>query len=221
MFDLLENAGASCHSVKTNEEDTLLHWFCYNKSNDQHISLFKKLINKDCDVNAVNNLQRTPLMLATKLDMVNTCYLLLKAGADIDKIDYEGSRAIDFAKPDSKCFILLEETKAQSKINTDRVIWRKKPLASIRSLSTEVKNSTKSLNINEIKKNHYSFHISCSELELESDTKYKRMWGKLLQTKQKLRRSRDSSLHGSNDSFQRPKRDISQQRTVSVTITSL
>jgi len=213
MFDLLENAGALCHTIKTNGENTLLHWFCYNKANDEHISLLKKLINKGCDVNAENAHQCTPLMLAAKLDMINTCHILLKYHADIDKIDYQGSRAIDLAKLGSECFHLLQtkQMKSQLKHNTDRILW-KKQIGSTRSLSTQLSDPMNPLsNDDENKLKRYSLN-SFDEI----DTKYKRMWEKFHQTKQRIRRTRDGSLQRSRDSFRPEKRDSSQQRSSTI-----
>jgi len=209
MFDLLENAGALCRSVVTNGENTLLHWFCSNKANDEHMSLLKKLINKGCDVNAENNLQYTPLMLATKLNMINTCQVLLNAYADIDKVNYEGHRAIDLAKLGSGCFKLLQQAKqinSQSNQNTDRILGKKQILYT-RSLSKKISDSMNGLNIDK----NQTQRCSLNTLEIENnllfnefnrekiDTKYKHMWEKLLHTKQKIRRNRDASLRRSRD----------------------
>ena len=79
MFRLLEKAGASCRSATSHDKNTLLHWFCSNRDNDQHISILKRLIEKGCDVDAVNADQQTPFMLAANYNMLNTCHLLLNA----------------------------------------------------------------------------------------------------------------------------------------------
>ena len=109
MFDLLENAGASCRSVVGPNENTLLHWFCSHASNDQHMSLLKRLINLGCDINAVNNDQQTPLMFAARLNMINTCHYLLDFEARLDSVDSNGERAIDFAVKHSECWILFDQ----------------------------------------------------------------------------------------------------------------
>jgi hypothetical protein len=214
MFDLLENAGALCHSIVTNGDNTLLHWFCYNKANDENISLLIKLINKGCDVNAENNHKSTPLMLAAKLDMINTCHILLNNHADIDKVDDQGFRAIDLAKLGSECFYLLQtkQKKLQSKHNTDGVLWRKQ-IGSTRSLSTQLSNPLNPLNNDENKFKRYSLNSfdECNKDEI--DTKYKRMWEKFHQTKQRIRRTRDVSLQRTRDSSRPGKRDPSEQRT--------
>jgi hypothetical protein len=209
MFDLLENAGASCRSVVTNGENTLLHWFCSNKANDEHMSLLKKLINKGCDVNAENNLQYTPLMLATKLNMINTCHVLLNVCADIDKVNYQGHRAIDLAKFGSGCFKLLQQAKqinSQLNQNTDWILGKKQIVYS-RSLTKKISDSMNGLNIDK----NQTQRCSLNTLEIENnllfnefnreeiDTKYKHMWEKLLHKKQKIRRSRDCSLDKIND----------------------
>ena len=103
MFDLLENAGASCRFVLTDNDNTLLHWFCSRRRNDKQMSLLKRLINQGFDLNATNADQRTPLMLATLSNMPNTCRLLLEHQVRLDQIDCDGYRAIDLAKPNSQC----------------------------------------------------------------------------------------------------------------------
>ena len=126
MFDLLENAGATCRSIVIKGENTLLHCFCLRRANDKHIPLLQRLINKDCDINAENNLRRTPLMLAARLDMINTCQLLLSCSADVNKTDYQGHRAIDLAKAGSECFKLLQKAKTiHPRRNTDHFLWKK------------------------------------------------------------------------------------------------
>lgn len=222
MFDLLENAGASCHSVVINEGDTLLHWFCYNKSNDVQMSLLKKILDTGCYINAENGDHRTPLMLAAKSDMINTCFMLLNVGADINKIDYNGFQALDLAPSGSECHKLLEQVvklNPQSKRHTDRLLYRIH-LNSGRSSSQRTSESGNELYIDEKKLNRFSTsemetstHTYLNGSDQEFDTKYKRMWEKLLQTKQKIRRTRDLSLQRSSDPSQHRKRNLSQQRT--------
>lgn len=219
MFDLLENAGASIRSVITKGDNTLLHWFCYVKSNDEHMSLLKKLINKDCDINAENRLHRTPLMLAAKLDMINTCHVLISYSANIDQVDYQGNRAIDLAKIGSECFKLLQKTKqiqSRQNQNIDNVLWRKQILPT--RLITKTKNESLNLlyieqsQMKNYSSNTYENHI-CNDIDREEfDTKYKRMWEKLLQTKQKIRVSRDTSLPRTRDHSVSRKRDSSHHR---------
>jgi ankyrin repeat protein len=216
MFDLLENAGASCRSVITNGGNNLLHWFCYNKLNDEHISLLKKLINKGCDINAENNLQRTPLMLAASLDMINTCHTLLNASADLEIVDYQGNCAIDLAPSDSECFRLLKQQRkrqinARGNPSIDRVLWRQK-ITSTHSLSPQINDSKNSFNNNDNHMEYYSANALETELSNEFDTKYKRMWDKLLHTKEKIRGSRESSVSRSRDRSQSRKKDPSQSR---------
>lgn len=107
MFDLLENAGVLCCSLVTTCENNLLHWFCYKRENDECVSLLNKLIEKGCDLNAQNSSGETPLILAAKLDMTNTCRLLLKNGAATDKYDIHGNQAIDLSTPGSECSTLI------------------------------------------------------------------------------------------------------------------
>ena len=66
MFDVLENAGGLATPIVTAGNNTLLHWFCYKKENDEHISLLNKLIDRESDINAQNWQKRTPLMIAVK-----------------------------------------------------------------------------------------------------------------------------------------------------------
>jgi hypothetical protein len=220
IFDLLENAGALCNAVLTKGNNTLLHWFCYNKANDQNISLLKKLINHECDVNAENNLHRTPLMLAAKSDMINTCHLLLSYSADIDKVDYQGNRAIDFARIGSDVFKLLQKVEqkySRYSLNADHVIWRK-PIIPTTSLSKQRSSSTNPVNMLESRlKRHLS---TTSDHNLDSisdrdefDTKYKRVWEKLLQTKHKIRRTRDSSTPRPRNYSLSRRRDQSQNKS--------
>lgn len=108
MFDLLENAGASCRSVIGSNEDTLLHYFCSYATNDRHMALLKRLISIGCDINAVTNHRQTPLMFAARLDMINTCHYLLDLGARVDLVDVHGERASDYAEKYSQCWTLLD-----------------------------------------------------------------------------------------------------------------
>jgi hypothetical protein len=127
MYDLLENAGALSCSIKTGGDNTLLHWFCYKKENDQQINLLKKLLDKGCDINAQNWEQRTPLMIAANNNMTETCGILLKNRADIDKRDSKGNQAIDLSIPGSECSkLLLQQVQISPTINPDKkILWRK------------------------------------------------------------------------------------------------
>lgn len=218
MFDLLDKAGVICHPVVTTGDNTLLHWFCYNEANDENMSLLKKLIDKGCDVNATNDLQRTPLMIAAKLNMINTCHVLLNSSADIDAMDSEDYHAIDLAKLDSDCFILLQEAKrkrSQSKRHNKERILYKRQITPTRSLSTQGIDSVNSSDTDENQRKYNS--ISTCDVQTmsdqEFDTKYKRMWEKVLQTKHKIRRTRDLSLQRSSDCPQQRIMDSSQSRT--------
>ncbi len=205
MFDLLEDAGAFCRAVVTNGENTVLHWFCYNKANDQHTSLLKKLINTGCDVNAQNDHKRTPLMLAAKLNMINTSQILLDANADIDKVDDKGFRAIDLCKIGSECFKLLkhvkqtQQNKSELNDNGNRILWKKQIIPRCR-MSMQISEPIGHFSIDKNKLKDYPTKISCKgkklsnenhsllyefDLEQENVTKYKRMWEKVMQTKEK------------------------------------
>ena len=167
MFDLLETAGANCRSIINSTQTTLLHWFCSTQTNDQHTNLLRRLIDQKCDLNAENHLQQTPLMLAAKLNMINTVRLLVKLGADSSKIDCHGERAIDLAPIDSQSWRFLEK----ELFRTDRysVSVKKQNYDNIADKSTS---------------QDYNFD--------DSHTKHKRMWDKLMQTKDKIRRYKDS-----------------------------
>jgi hypothetical protein len=205
MFDLLENAGASCRTVVTNGENTLLHWFCYSKANDQNTSLLKKLINTGCDINAENDHKRTPLMLAAKLNMINTCQILVDANADIDKVDDKGFRAIDLSKIGGECFKLLQhvkqtlQNKSGSNDNCNRILWKKQIIPRCR-MSMQISEPIGHFSTDKNKLKDYPPKISCrgnklsienhsllNEFDLQQGnaTKYKRMWEKVMQTKEK------------------------------------
>ncbi|CAF1248359.1 unnamed protein product [Adineta ricciae] len=114
MFDLLDTAGALTPSIVMTGDNTLLHWFCYRKENDAHISILEKLIQKGFDINAQNLQQRTPLMVAVRNDMTNVCRVLIQNNADIDKCDYNGNKAIDLSILGSECWkILLHITQTE------------------------------------------------------------------------------------------------------------
>ena len=219
MFDLLENAGATCQSVFTKGGDTLLHWFCYNKDNDENMNLLRKLIEKYCDVNAENDRRRTPLMLAAKLNMANTCCFLVNYGADIDKVDAQGNRAMDLAKIGSECFRFLQKThqgQSPSNENLYQALWRKPILTrqpsqqrtSLGKLPSLEKSRSKRFSSNSID-NHLDGEVEHDEFY----TKHKRMWEKLIQTKQKIRRSRDSSLPRTDSRSCSRRRHPSHSRT--------
>lgn len=138
MYDLLEKSGASISSIVTDGQNTLLHWFCYRKENDHRISLFQKLIDQGCDIDAHNQERLTPLMMAAKGDMIETCRILLINGAQIDKQDLFGHKAIDLTKIGSQCCqLLIEEGEIRrhqaspSVLSHETMIYRKR-LDSIR-----------------------------------------------------------------------------------------
>lgn len=208
MFDLLENAGASCRTVVSDGNNTLLHWFCNTRDNDKQVSLLKKLIDAGCDVNATNNLEQTPLMLAAKLNMANICEALLDAFADTEKVDKEGHRAIDFAKLGGDCFRLLlhvkqyQERKRRILSRTERIIC-KKQIASHRRISNQHSNDTYEtfcspsvISTCVDAKSEIPTILSSDDTDpcIENSTRRKRMWSKLLQAKQRLSRTKDSSL---------------------------
>ena len=131
MFDALVNAGALCSSILTSGENNLLHWFCYKAENDEHISLLNKILDQGCSIDAQNWIQRTPLMLAARLDMTETCRVLLKNKASIDLKDVHGNQAADFSTLGSECSKLLfgfvkENLVATNSESNEKPVWRKR-----------------------------------------------------------------------------------------------
>lgn len=215
MFYLLENAGASCRNVVTTGGNTLLHWFCYTKANDEHTSLLTKLIDIGCNIDAENYRQHTPLMLAAKFNMLNTCKILIDANADIDKVDYKGFRAIDLAKIGSECFKLLQritriqQKKSQSHQHINRITEKKqatpqRPLSMHISESIDLLKTYKPSNIvSQEKKLETATNLLYNKFnpEQKNDTKYKHMWEKYLNKKPKIRGTKHLSLQKINDLF--------------------
>lgn len=180
MFDLLETAGANCRSILTQNQNTLLHWFCLTQTNDEHTNLLKRLIDQKCDLNAENSLQRTPLMLAAKFNMINTVRLLVQFGADTSKKDYYGERAIDLASINSQSWKFLQKELFRTD-KRDHVIVGK-----LRSHPRDTSS----------RPNSQDFDVDDSHL------KHKRVWEILLHTKDKIRRNKDAQLDFiSNDTF--------------------
>ncbi|CAF1294978.1 unnamed protein product [Rotaria sordida] len=221
MFSLLESAGASCRSVVATGQNTLLHCFCQHKANDQQMHLLEKLINRGCDVNAENNNRRTPLMFAARLEMINTCCVLINAYADINKTDYKGNRAIDYTKQDSECFKLLQrviyiqQAKSQSHQNKDRT-HSKKYHQSTSSVPVEKSVSTKHLKGDKKTSEHRSNLLRSRSDQVhnaeEINKKHKSMWDKLLEAKPMRSKSREVLPEKSTDSFGKKKRDLSENR---------
>ncbi|CAF0999920.1 unnamed protein product [Adineta ricciae] len=207
MFDLLEKAGASCRTVISDGGNTLLHWFCNTQDNDKQVGLLKKLLDAGCDVNATNDVEQTPLMVAAQLNMVNTCEVLLAAFADTEKVDNRGHRAIDLAKLGGDCFRLLlhvkqhRETKCRIQSRTERVLC-KKQIASHRRISNKLSNDTYEtpcspsvISTCVYAKSEVPTILSSDDTYpcVENSTMRKRIWSKLLRTKQRLSRTKDSS----------------------------
>jgi hypothetical protein len=194
MYDLLENAGALTSSIVTIGDHNLLHWFCYKKENDKKINLLNKLLDKGCDINAENWEKRTPLMIAAKNNMIETCRILLKNRAVIDKRDAHGNQAIDLTIPGSECSQLLLQQGHIHRSPTTKIIWRKR-IESTRRTSNE----SSSINNDDETSDHHS-STKCSDDEEtngiphpyiypiqrreseEFDKKYDRIWEKFLHT---------------------------------------
>jgi len=159
MFDFLANAGAFNCSIITSGNNSLLHWFCFTKENDQQTNVLKKLINKGCDINALNSEQRTPLMIAAKTNMPETCRILLKNGANIDKHDSKGNQAIDLSIPGSECSqLLLQQFNLTTLVKpTEKVIWRKR-LDSVQRCTSPL-----STIINDERRNGQCYSLKCSD----------------------------------------------------------
>jgi len=191
MYDLLENAGALSTSIVTGGDNTLLHWFCYKKGNDEQINLFKKLLDKGCNINAQNWEQQTPLMIAVKNNMTQTCCILLKNRADIDKRDSKGNQAIDLSVPGSECSkLLLQQVQLSPNTNTnEKVLWRKQIDSSPRypSRLNDINNTQRHSQCispipfnNEEQQNHHSYASPKQRKESEeSESKYHRIWQKI------------------------------------------
>ncbi|CAF2530370.1 unnamed protein product [Rotaria sp. Silwood2] len=208
MFDLLENVGAVCNPLVTNGGNTLLHWFCYKKENDEHTSLLNKLIEKSCNINAKNSNGRTPLMLAVKCNMTNTCRILLKNEVDIEEFDCNGNKAIDLSIPGSACSSLLlqkaNHQKSKSNIQNSQSIESKSKIVYKRQLSNGRRSAVEFSDINSDETKDQSAppkspngggkkippphpHV-CHVQRLNSaeiDVKHEHIWGKLLQKRHK------------------------------------
>lgn len=141
MYDLLEKSGALISSIVTDGQNTLLHWFCYRKENDQHLNLLHKLLDQGCNIDAHNQERLTPLMMSAKCDMFETCRVLLQRGAQIDKHDLFGNKAIDLTKIGSPCCQLLIEEgeirrhQSNGNLSSNETMIYRKRLESIRPLS--------------------------------------------------------------------------------------
>jgi len=202
MYDLLENAGGFNCSIVTSDDNTLLHWFCYKNENDEQINLLKKLLDKGCDINAENWDQRTPLMLAAKNNMSETCRILLKNGADINKHDSNGNQAIDLSKPGSECAkLLLQQIQLSPSIqSTKKLLWKKRidtaercgPRLSVNN-NDEINSpriSSKYSGNEQVQTNESPHPCSYPNRQRDNDEiekKYEHIWEKFLQTTPKRR----------------------------------
>ncbi|CAF3710221.1 unnamed protein product [Rotaria socialis] len=228
MFDLLENAGALCCSLMSNGENSLLHWFCYINENDEHIPLLNKLIDKGCDINAQNDDGETPLMLAARCDMTNTCRILLENGAIVNKCDNHGNQAIDLSVPGSDCSrLFLQATNNNNNNNnnnnktelniqkypSDRssktAVWRRRIHRERRfTVEVDVKNDETQLqsalpaSVNEEKNTNAASNRYFFPLRRrnseEINTKYERVREKLLNTSQRRHGSKTLSKQRTN-----------------------
>jgi ankyrin repeat protein len=191
MYDLLEKSGAVTPSIVTDDDNTLLHWFCYKKENDKNINLLNKLLAKGCDINAQNNEQLTPLMLAAKFNMIETCRVLLKNHADIDKHDFNGNQAIDLTIPGSECSkLLLQQKNIQISPTNEKVLWRKRIDSGGRMHSELNPTNQKFPSLTEEETNGHlrpSIYSPQKRNSEELDRKHEHLWDKFRHTSPKLK----------------------------------
>ena len=218
MFDLLESAGAYAHSVVSNGDENLIHWFCSNQSNDSNMSLLEKLIERGCDINAENWEQRTPIFIAVKNDMINTCRILIQSDAQLNMLDAKGYRPMDLALPTSQCFKLFQpnlqrkssDSSSQNaspvksnsaRLRRHRLDFRRRFTtdlsgATTNSPSTSSKHSDQCETDDEQKGGTNVSPYIYPNRQRDSDdmdTKYERMWEKLRQKREVRRVLRSSS----------------------------
>merc|ERR550517_279305 len=77
---------------------TALHHASYRG----HYYTAEWLIKNGCNVNAKSHLGNTPLIMATKNGLTNTCRTLIDFGADVNAVNNEGENAYDVAKQNRK-----------------------------------------------------------------------------------------------------------------------
>ncbi|CAF1102941.1 unnamed protein product [Didymodactylos carnosus] len=130
MFDLLVNCGAKVKNVLTVDDNSLLHWFCFYRQNDNQLAIVKSLLEQGCDVDAGNSHRRTPLMLAARHGLIETIRILLHAGAKMDITDYKGYRAIDLAKQQNQmdCYQLLKQNSSNKDLTSRRRPVARQPI---------------------------------------------------------------------------------------------
>lgn len=80
-----------------NQMDQLL-WYTPNyKGNEDNLKIAKLLIENGANPNSVDNLGRTPIMVAASDDDIDMLSLYISLGADINKADVGGNRCIYYA----------------------------------------------------------------------------------------------------------------------------
>jgi hypothetical protein len=190
MYDLLEKSGALTSSIVTDGDNTLLHWFCYKKENDKNLTLLQKLLDTGCNINAQNHEQLTPLMIAAKFNMIETCRLLLNNQADIDKYDFKGNQAIDLTTPGSECSkLLLQEKHTRISPLNEKILWKKRIDSTRRRAISEVNGEVLSLFEEIDLTNSYLRPPNCPSQKRHSDQfdhKHKHVWEKLIQSSPRL-----------------------------------
>jgi hypothetical protein len=181
MYDLLEQSGALIESILTDGDNSLLHWFCYRKENDRKLSLLQKLLDKGCDINAQNRDKLTPLMIAAKSNMMDTCRVLLENRADMDKRDSGGNQAIDFTIPGSDCSkLFLQEKNIRVSPSNKKVLWRKR-IESTRQVASDINDDTLSPKEEMDLTNTYMSNTTRKRYSEQYSHKPENMWNKFLQ----------------------------------------
>ena len=139
--------------------------------------------------------------------MTNTCRLLIKNQADMNKYDCNGNQAIDLSVPGSECSkILLQTTNTEKSklqlpgspfnkhgktiIRTQRLDMTRRRITEISDIKIGQTNDgdSSSKYSNEEKQSNASGHSCIYPKQLkdndETETKYERIWDKFLQIKQ-------------------------------------
>lgn len=103
MYDpkLMEISGAGYKKLSkpAYEETTKKTYALINAVLSQNEKRLKKLIDEKADVNAADQTGMTPLMFAVQTHQIRAVEMLIRAGADVQKRNCCGNRAIDFIIP--------------------------------------------------------------------------------------------------------------------------
>ena len=93
--NVLLQYGANVALTHNRLGSTALHFAAGSSHNSGEI--LRCLIENGADVNGVNKVKHTPLMIAAKRGHINALTLLIKHGADVDLQDSDGYKALHFA----------------------------------------------------------------------------------------------------------------------------